>query len=100
MKHKYRKSAILTAWRRYKDTPNYAQMLGKRFGVPPAVIHNVVYQHRKKTRIRNMEYRKKLINDNPIPVVTERKSVRRLGKRILRNIFQSQVVYVSARNFT
>ncbi len=102
MRHKYVKSAIIEAWRDHRDQRGYATLLAKRFRVPPAVIHNVVHQHRKKTRMRNIEYRTKAILENPIPVMPENRitrPVKRLGKRILKNIFQSQVVFVSASNF-
>jgi transposase-like protein len=94
MRHKYVKSSIIDAWRNYKGGKSYALLLAKQFKVTPAVIYNVIFQHRQKTRERTIKYRNNVINNNPIPI--ERKIV---NKRSFKN-FQSQVVFVSASNFT
>jgi hypothetical protein len=57
--HTYSASEIIRDWREFKGQKGYAAALSIKHGVPPTIIYNVVYQHRKKKSQAHARYRKK-----------------------------------------
>lgn len=74
--YKYSAAQIVADWRNREVQRGYAVGIAKKHKVPVAVVHNVIYQHRKKKRAIDLNYRTK----------TMRKAI----------VFQSHVVYAGA----
>lgn len=85
IKYSYSSSNIIADWRKDKST-GYALRLAKKYKVPTHVIHNVIYQHRKKKAKLDANYRAK-------------KEGRIVNKKVInvgQSIFRNHVVIASA----
>ena len=76
-KYNYSVTRIISDWRNRKMQRGYAKILAKKHKVPVAVIHNVIYQHRKNKRATDSNYRQTKIYRK-------------------KSIFQSYVVFAGA----
>lgn len=83
-RYSYSSTAIIADWRADKST-GYAVRLAKKYKVPTHVIHNVIYQHRKKKAKLDANYRAKK-EGRPVPI----------NKNVGQSIFRNHVVIASA----
>jgi hypothetical protein len=92
IRYSYSSTAIVADWRADKST-GYAVRLAKKYKVPTHVIHNVIYQHRKKKAKLDANYRAKK-EGRPVP--NQSKPKRKKAINVGQSIFRNHVVIASA----
>ncbi len=84
-RHDYVPSHIINEWRKDKEF-GYAIRIGKKFGIPSKIVHNVIYWHRRKKAEIDKKYRER----------KETTATRKTKKIRLTSTLQPHVVYVGA----